>query len=146
MHHTYLFEKGEWSARGALVDDKGGESTVSGTSSVEQGKMFWGISGLMELHGAQQAAFANSYIVTPFADDSGQTTWKSENSRLGTFSGSFIVVKDSILSTGESACGSYVVSEWLLQIDSDRYVNRGVMLKNGQRISSWALELERLRI
>lgn len=142
MEHTYLFSKGVWNASGVMVDAKGGQSTISGSSTVEHGDHFWGIAGNMELRGEREFAFTTSYVITPFPAGTSQTGWQSENSRLGRFSGSFIVVNDSILSTGESECGSYVVSEWLLQVDCDRYVNRGVLLHDGLRISSWAVELE----
>lgn len=145
MEHSYLFEKGEWLANGSLVDATGEESRISGTSTVEHGRLFWGIAGIMELQGAQQMAFTSTYVITPFPEGDSQTGWQSDNSKLGRFSGTFIVVKDSILSTGESDFGSYVVSEWLLQVDHDRYVNRGVLLQEGLRISSWAIELERAR-
>lgn len=145
MHHTYLMEKGEWTVRGMLVDASGCESVVSGTSTVEHGNVFWAISGLMEVHGAQTSVYSNSYVISPFSQGASQTEWQSENSKLGHFSGSYILVKDSILSTGQSGDGSHVISEWLQQIDCDRYINRGVLLKDGVRQSSWALELEHCR-
>ncbi len=142
MTHTYLFELGAWNARGVLVDACGEQSRITGSSAVFHDRDNWRIDGAMKVVGDLHEYFTTSYCITPFGV-TGQTNWSSTNSTLGNFSGTFLVVKDSILSTGESKCGSFVVSEWLLQIDTDRYVNRGVLLKDGERVSSWALELER---
>ncbi len=144
MTHTYLFESGAWSARGVLVGAYGEQSRITGSSDVFHDRDGWRINGGMEVVGDAHEFFTTSYQIIPFGVNE-QTDWSSTNSTLGHFSGTFIVVKDSILSTGESKCGCYVVSEWLFQMDNDRYVNRGVLLKDGERISSWALELERRR-
>lgn len=143
MQHTFLFESGAWKATGTLVDARGEHSRIRGSSRIRLDGPEWGIEGVLELSGASRLSYCNDYTVAPGRSGGEQARWEATNSRLGRFSGSFMVVGESILSTGESDDGRYVVSEWLLQVDSDRYVNRGVLLCGGERLESWAMELER---
>jgi hypothetical protein len=143
VQHTYLFERGRWSARGTLVDAQGDQASLSGSASVEHGENVWNVLGDLDAGPGVCCGFPGRCTLRPLSPRQEQAEWEAHDDRLGRLSGVFLMVGDSILSTGASDDGRFVVSEWMQQVDFDRYVARGVLLEEGARVSSWALELER---
>ncbi|MGE4554131.1 MAG: hypothetical protein AB7D57_13555 [Desulfovibrionaceae bacterium] len=140
--HTFLLEPGRWVASGLHIDALGTPRPLSGATDVRHEADGWRISGFLPLDERAGSVGGNCCRVVPLAGDGAETCWRAETI-LGRLSGILLLVKDSILSTGQSEDGTWVVSEWLQRIDADRYVNRGVLLRRGERQFSWAVELER---
>lgn len=144
MAHTYLLAEGDWTAHGVLLDDRGDGVNVQGHARMAHGPDVWSLTGDLRVSGSQNAAFAETYNIDPMPVGADQTNWSADSPSLGHLTGSFILVDHSILSTGQSDCGRFVVSECIKQFEPDRYVKRGVLLDNGSRVASWAVELERI--
>jgi hypothetical protein len=53
------------------------------------------------------------------------------------------MVEDSILSQFSSLDGLYTGSEYLLRVFDTEYSSRGAVLREGQRVASWRVELVR---
>ena len=142
MQHTYLLEPGRWVASGVHIDALGTPRPLSGATDVLHDSEGWCVSGFLPLDELAELAGRNSCHIAPLSGGESETQWRAETI-LGRLTGILLLVKDSILSTGQSEDGAYVVSEWLQRIDADRYVNRGILLRRGERQFSWAVELER---
>jgi hypothetical protein len=145
VRHTYLLEEGTWIAAGTYIDDNGERIRAGGETTTVHQQDIWLHDGSLRLTMAESTEFTNRYEVTPLAPDALLTTWVSDNPSLGKLHGTFVVVTDSILSRYQSENGIYQGFECLVQIDTATYSNRGVLLQNGSRISSWALTLSRLK-
>jgi len=89
--------------------------------------------------------FQNAYEIEPFEIDRESTSWISHNPALGELFGNFIVIDDSILSVYATKNGEFTVTEYLRQVNEHSYRNRGALMKGNDRISSWAVELEKAR-
>ncbi|MDV3425827.1 MAG: hypothetical protein LIR50_00885, partial [Bacillota bacterium] len=70
--------------------------------------------------------------------------WKSFNPALGELNGIFIIVQDSIMSKYISKDEQYNGFEYLKKVDDVTYENRGAAFKKEEKLSSWAVKLERI--
>jgi hypothetical protein len=145
VKHTYLLEEGRWIAAGTYIDDSGERIRAGGETTTVHQQDVWLHEGSLRIMLAKPTEFANRYEVAPLAPDALLTTWVSDNPTLGKLHGTFVIVTDSILSRYQSENGLYQGFECLVQIDTATYSNRGVLLHNGSRVSSWALTLSRLK-
>ncbi|MCX7635867.1 MAG: hypothetical protein N2Z74_09040, partial [Syntrophales bacterium] len=68
----------------------------------------------------------------------------AQHPTLGRLEGRFIVVDDTLISLYESEDRRYRGTEYFRMIDEDLYSNRGTLLQEGMKVSSWAVELRRL--
>lgn len=143
MGHRFLFEEGIWTASGFLRDGNGNTMLFSGKTVISHEEDHWINSGFMEIEGEAPVRIENNYLIEPFPRGSDSTTWKSDNSDLGTLVGTFAVVGDSILSAFRNLDGSIYGTEYLKNVDPDTYANRGVLLKKGVLISSWSATVTR---
>ena len=141
MKHTFLFEEKRWSARGTFFTDNGEAFPLKGETVVTHDHGKWINEGTMTVECDEARAFSNRYEITPFKEGLDNTTWVSRNPDMGTLMGCFVLVHDTILSSYQSADGIYRGIEYLKKIDDVTYENRGVALKNGIKISSWATTL-----
>ena len=145
MTHTFLLEEGTWSARGFIVDSDGMRNPVEGHVRITHTQDQWVNEGTMRVLAFPPVESTNRYDVVPFHEGNTTTQWKSLNPALGELLGTFSLVGDSILSVYQSADGSYVGTEYLRKINPDVYQNRGVLLASGVQISSWSVELIRIK-
>lgn len=143
MKHTFLFEEGTWIAVGAFTDAEGNAAPVRGQSKTIHGPDVWVEESYLELQTDDRIEIRNNYRIVPFEKGSDTTTWTSLNPTLGKLSGKFAVVDDSIISSFKSENLVYTGLEFLKKVDDDKYINRGVLLKDGEKFSSWAVELTR---
>ena len=145
MKHTFLFEEGVWTAVGAFTDAEGNVAPVRGQSKTIHGPDVWVEESYLELQTDEKIEIHNNYKIVPFEEGSDTTTWTSLNPTLGKLSGKFVIVDDSIISSFKSENLIYTGLELLTKIDDDKYINRGVLLKDGEKFSSWAVELTRAK-
>lgn len=142
--HTYLFEAGKWKAIGTYFDEKGLPVNVLGESTLELQQDIWILKGFMEIQLDEPVKVFNSYQIEPFADDKDHTRWTSENPALGTLTGRFTVVNDTIISQYHTNDRKYSGTEILLFIDDDQYQSWGVVYEDERKMSSWEVMLERI--
>jgi hypothetical protein len=145
MRHTFLFQPAVWEARGHYVDRSGASVEVVGDATITHEDEGWMNRSLMRPVDPVGQAFESSYAVRPFEQGADTTTWTSSSAQLGKMSGQFVLVAESILSIGRTADGRYRSVEYLQQLSEDRYVSRGALLRGRDKVSSWAVELRRIR-
>jgi hypothetical protein len=142
--HTFLFQEGIWVAKGEYVDEAMNRASLEGETKVIHGPDVWLNEGRMTLStGGKTVDIENLYRIVPFAAGSDFTAWESFNPALGLLRGHFIVIGNAILSSCTSADSRYTGTEFLLQEDADRYINRGTLFSASAKISSWTLTLIR---
>jgi hypothetical protein len=140
--HTFLFYPGTWIATGTYSDNQGKPVESQGKITIIHHDEVWLHDGSMKVYGENPVEFANHYEVVPFGGDGLTTTWCSRNPSLGTLYGVYAVVGDSILSAFSSEDGVSTGMEYLRQIETNQYDNRGVLFHEGLMLSSWAMELK----
>jgi len=144
MEHTFLFQEGRWVANGSYTDEKGDRRPATGSTEVTHTEHGWINAGsMMMLAGTGLVTFENRYEITPFEEGQEFTDYQAENPALGSLSGKLVIVGDSILAVSSSPDGSVVAAEYLRMLDDNSYENRGFVLKAGQRIGAWELELQK---
>ncbi|HPR56672.1 MAG TPA: hypothetical protein PLV84_16190 [Deltaproteobacteria bacterium] len=143
MKHTFLLTQGRWIASGVFTDENGSASPAEAEVAITHLSDLWLNEGSMKVSGENALVIRNRYEIVPFAKGSLTTTWKSTNPAIGVLYGIFSIVGDSILSAYCSDDGSYSGMEYLRQVTPDAYENRGILLHEGLRVSSWELDLTR---
>ena len=143
MSHSFFFEEGSWTASGLFMDEDGTPLPVEGRTEVVHDGGKWIIDGRLKISVEHAAEFENKYEVEPVPEGGDTARWSSFNPILGECRGKLTVVHDSFISNFVSENGEYKGQEFLVRIKDDVYLNRGVLLKGGRRVSSWAVELRR---
>ncbi len=143
MKHTFLLTQGRWSASGVYTDEEGVTASAEAELTITHLGDLWLNEGSMTVQGDTTSVMTNRYEIVPLAKGSLTTTWKSTNPAIGVLYGIFSIVGDSILSAFCSDDGSYSGMEYLRQVSTDAYENRGIMLHEGMRVSSWEMDLTR---
>jgi len=143
--HSFLFEEGTWRVEGEQRDAAGTLSPVSGENSIRHQPTLWHFEAVLRLRGDPARVTHNRYQIEPFSPGASSTHWSSNNPVLGALRGRFVVAGDAILSAYASPSARYRGFECIQQRDKRRYSVRGAMLEEDKLISSWALELTRLR-
>ncbi len=139
--HTFLFVPGTWEAKGDFFDSDGRPSEVSGQAVITHRPKSWTNDTWMRLPGG--SVLRNVYQMLPWPRGACSTTWSSENPALGLLHGRFGIAHDSIFAHAWALDGEHTSQEYLLMLDQDRYLNRGVFFRGDAIISSWAVELTR---
>ena len=141
MRHTFLLTQGRWSGSGVYTDESGVTSPAEAELTITHLGDLWLNEGTMAVEGEKTSVITNRYEIVPLAKGALTTTWKSTNPAIGVLYGIFSIVGDSILSAYCSDDGSYSGMEYLRQVSTDAYENRGIMLHEGMRVSSWEMDL-----
>jgi hypothetical protein len=143
LRHTWLFEAGIWTATGRFWDRGELEREGHGTSIVRHSGALWEIEGRMEILGDPPLRFQNIYRITAPRADARVVPWNSENPAIGTLTGVFVVLGDTIMSSFEARGGACLGSEAMRQLAPDRYQAHGLFLASGAVVSAWSMELVR---
>ena len=141
--HTWLFEPGTWSAAGCFWEKGEFEREARGISNVRHTGAVWEIEGSMEIRGEPPLRFQNNYRIAAPRGDARIIPWHSENPAVGTLTGVFVVLGDTIMSSFQSSDGASVGSEAMRQLAWNRYQARGLFLASGAIVSAWSMELTR---
>lgn len=145
MKHTFLLEEGTWESNGTYYDERGNAIPVWGRMEISHTGTRWYNRGLTRLLLEKPVEYRNDYEIDPLAPGEEFTAWQSFNPQTGTLWGSFMFVGDSILSSFTSENSEYRGHEYLLQIDEDTYRNRGFSFRGDEKLSSWTVELKRVK-
>jgi hypothetical protein len=145
VKHTYIFEEGIWSASGEFTDENGMTLPATAETRTTYHADMWIHEGTMRLAQSDGFEVMNRYEITPPMPGSTVLRWVSYNPALGKLSGYFAVVADAILSSYSSEDGTFTGLEYLVQLTPDRYTNRGILMQDERRISSWAMDISRVR-
>jgi len=144
--HTFLFHEGLWAAGGFYFDYRERPLPLEGKTRVSHLEGLWVNEGAMELKtGDDFLIIHNRYEIIPFKEGSAMTTWKSSNPAAGLLLGRFFIVEDAILSACLSECGDFSGSEFLLKISDEHYLNRGIFLRGDEKLSSWTVDLKKIK-
>jgi hypothetical protein len=143
--HTFLFQEGPWEARGYYSDQEAGRYPVRGEVRITHEKNIWISDGILLVLATPASKISNRYEIVPFKKGQDYTNWKSVNPALGEFVGKFVVFDDSIISNYTSKNYEFSGSEFLLRVTGKHYWNRGVLFQGNQKLSSWALELRKVK-
>ena len=142
---AFLFDEATWRAEGCFIDADGTADSASGVTEVRHGTDVWTIEGEMKVESDEIGEpIRNVYRVRPFTGEDSATSWTSENPRLGRLEGTFSVVADSIVSVYGSEEGEARGTECLRRVDPHTYEARGTLTIADERVTSWALTLERV--
>lgn len=141
MHHTFLLEPGNWLSSGMLWNENEEKVPIAGHANIEHHEKKWFNHSVMKLLSDPPVELKSEYEIVPIPGNKLSTTWTSVNPALGKMEGSFVVIRDSILSTYRSESGEYSGSEYFLKEDETTYQVKGVLFKNTVKVSSWDLIL-----
>lgn len=144
MRHTYILDEGKWKAKGFYYDHEANQLEVIGETEIKHRQDEWILDGFMELRTEEPVRFYNKYSIIPKEKDKDFTVWTSVNPAIGKLKGKFMIVGDTILSSYISEDGLYSGSECLYRINEDKYLNRGFAFHGEEKLSSWAVTLERI--
>jgi len=144
MTHTFLFKEGVWIARGHYFDDMERVLSLNGTVRITHLEGLWLNEGEVEIEtGESLINIYNRYEIIPPEEGKNQTTWKSLNTGLGILLGRYIIVDDAIISTYCSENGVYTGAEFHLGVSQVHYKNRGILLRENDKLSSWSVDLQK---
>lgn len=144
IKHTFLFEEGLWVVSGEYIDNERKVMPMEGTSRIIHSLRQWKSEGYMRLMtGDKVLEIRNMYDIVPIPKGKDTTTWKSFDPALGSVTGRFVVVDDSIISTLSSGDGLVTGVEYLVKVSDLNYRSRGFIFKGAEKISSWSAELLR---
>ncbi|RCX28103.1 hypothetical protein [Thioalbus denitrificans] len=143
MQHTFLFEEAVWSAEGNYHSGSGAEVALEGESRVEHEPGLWIVNTVMQVRDQPSQSVSSRYEIVPMRPGGSSTRWRMENPTVGRVEGKYVVVEDTLLSLYRSPDGRHSGTECLVRLDERRYLNRGTLLRAGQLVSSWAVELIR---
>lgn len=142
MKHTFLFREGLWVVKGEYTGGDGSTVGMEGETRTLHTRSSWVTEGFVRLLMKDAPVqFDNRYEIVPFENDKSYTTWKSFNPSLGNFSGRFVVVDDTLISTFTSKDNEYSGAEILVQISDTHYRSRGFVFKGNEKMSSWSADL-----
>lgn len=144
MQHTFFYQEAEWKADGHYYDQFSVEKIARGKTVILHRPDQWVAVAFLQVLFDTPVEVKNDYDIIPFKGGSDKTTWVSQNPSIGTFYGSFVIVKESILSSFYTEDYTYTGSECLIQLDENSYESRGLLLKDNRKMSSWAVRLSRI--
>ena len=150
MRHTFLFEEGVWYVSGFYSDYRGRIVSIKGetriTHSTQNVAFFTNEDRLiLELESDRAVEVKNKYLIKPFEQNRDYTSWTMDNIHMGRLFGKFVIAGDSIISTFVSGDAAYRGTEILIMVDENSYLNRGCLFRKDSKISSWWVELRRIR-
>lgn len=142
MKHTYLFREGLWVVKGEYTDKDGSTVNMEGESRTLHTPSTWVNEGYIRLFMKDSPVqLDNRYEIVPFDKNKPHTSWRSFNPVLGVFTGKFVAVEETLISTFSSKDNEYSGAEVLIQLSETHYRSRGFVFKRDERMSSWVADL-----
>jgi len=145
MIHTFLLEEGTWHGKGFLIDGNNEQFCFEGELSTihADGEWIHETNMKLSLHD-ETITISNRCIIVPFEKGNDHTIWRSESPGMGRLIGEFVIAGDSLLSSCVSVDSAFQGAEYFLKIDDKTYMNRGMISKRRQKVSSWRMEWVRV--
>lgn len=142
MRHTFLLEPGDWQVTGHYFDRDGSKFPVSGESHITHDKASWASEGEIRIGTDGDRVMANRYDIVPMPAGADHTTWVCTDPTEGTIRGAISVVDDCVISAFQSEGGEYRGVD-VLRKTRQEYKSRGFAMKDGVKLSSWALSIRK---
>lgn len=143
MRHTFLLEEGNWRVKGVYLDRDGNKKQVQGETRVNHGPDSWASEGELEIQGDEPTRLQNQYQIAPMGESADQTTWTCLDPREGTIRGTIAVVDDCVISSFRADATDYHGVDVLRKAKNDAYQSRGFAMRDGRKLSSWVLSIQR---
>jgi len=142
MKHSYLFKEGLWIVKGTYTGETGAAVEMEGESRTLHRSSLWVTEGYVRLLApGAPVQFESRYEIVPFEKGKNHTSWKSSNPVTGSFSGKFVEIDDTLISTFASAGNEYSGAEILIQSSETHYRSRGFVFNGDRQMASWAADL-----
>lgn len=142
MKHAFLIHEGVWTATGQYFDASNRGFPARGRMRVVHGPAFWSLQTTLSVaYPERPLEHSNRYDFLPLPPGASLTTWTSENSALGRIKGRIAFVDDAILSEFTSLDGESSGQECMVGGANGSYLNRGLILRNGELLASWSLNV-----
>ena len=141
VEHTFLLKSGVWRAEGETVDPLGKRTPVEGEAEIRHYPDKWLSASVMRTVAPRPLEFRSVYEIHPFVPGNLATPWTSQSASIGSVSGRFLLLGDTILSTWESATGRFRGSEAMAMRGPRHYSARGALYDGGKLLSAWIVEL-----
>lgn len=150
VKHTFRFEEGVWKAVGSYSDERGHIVSLKGESRLVHtawNPAFFANEDrlVIELESGGPVEIKNKYMIKPFEKNRDYTSWTLDSNTMGKIHGKLVVAGDSVISTFNSTDGVFRGTEILMMIDEKTYRNRGCLFRGDRKISSWWVELKKIR-
>lgn len=150
VKHTFLFEEGVWRITGNYSDGRGHIVSIKGESKlyhVTYNVAFFTNEDWMVLEpeNGSPVEIKNKYMIKPFEKNRDYTSWTMDNLIMGKLFGKLVIVGDSVISTFSSSDGIYSGSEILIMVDEKTYRNKGCLFRGDRKISSWWVDLKKIK-
>ncbi|HPG38005.1 MAG TPA: hypothetical protein PLP19_06625 [bacterium] len=143
MKHTYILQEGIWHASGRFYDEFENCFTLEAVTQTTHTEDEWIHEGTMIIHSPQPLEISNKYEIIPLMKNNNFTNWVQFNPTLGIITGKFMILENTILSSYRSETGEYTGTEVLIQMNSEKYINRGFAFRGNERLSCWTAELHK---
>ena len=143
MKHSYLFEQRLWKAKGIYIDENGKKIKTEGVTEVLHKGGNWIIEGIMRLpmKANKVLELREIYRVKKLKNKAVETEWVSDNPVTGKLKGKFHFAGNFIVSTCSSQDRKYSGFESMELVSENKYVNKGSLFLEGERVSSWEVVL-----
>lgn len=142
MRHTFLLEPGDWQVSGHYFDREGEKLPVSGETHITHDESAWASEGELHIGDDGERVMANRYDIAPMPEGTDHTTWVCNDPAEGTIRGAISVVDDCVISSFHSEGSDYHGVD-VLRKAKQEYRSRGFAMKDGVKLSSWALSIRK---
>lgn len=147
MEHTFILEEGIWQGKGKYCDETGQLFSLVGETKIKHNNDLWINESKMiiDIGRENQITIRNNYNIVPFKDGQDFTKWTSMNPKLGKMNGNFIIAGETILSIYNTENEEYIGTESMMKINNRKYRSSGTLLKDNKKVSSWWVDLKRIK-
>lgn len=142
MRHTFLLEPGEWYIRGVYYGQDGEKLDVEGETRIAHGDAAWSSDGQLRIGEGDERILGNRYEIAPMPEGGDHTTWVCADPAEGTIRGAITVVDDCVISSFRAEATDYHGVD-VLRKAKQEYRSRGFAMKDGVKLSSWALTIRK---
>lgn len=144
MNHSFLLEEGFWQISGVFSNISGVEIPVEGRSIISHTQEQWSNHTFMRMLTAQPQDIENLYTFAPIPSKATYAQWYSNSPSLGSVTGCFAFVDDTIISSSIIPETSQHATESLRMVSSEIYENRGALFQKDIIVASWRILMQRL--
>ena len=145
--HPFITDPGDWIVVGhGMARDDLVKVPMEGRFRIEHSEGKVVNDGVMSIVSpTEPVTFKTRYELSP-TDHRSRLAFFQVNSEVGDLAGDVIAFEDRIISAYRSGDGQIVGSEVLLKLGDNRYTATGTLLRNGELVNMWKLDLVRQQI
>ena len=142
MRHTFLLEPGSWHVSGHYYGRDGEKLAVEGETRISHGDTLWSSEGSLRIGSDDERKLGNHYDIVPMPEGGDHTSWVCADPTEGTIRGAITVVDDCVISSFRADGTDYHGVD-VLRKAKQEYRSRGFAMKDGVKLSSWALTIRK---